>query len=217
MSDEDIDKQIIDELYWDNSVNAADVAVTVRDGIVTLEGTVPSYRAKVTATDDAYDVTGVILVDNQLKVEFPKPPTDSEIESNVENALSWDFDLDSQKIQVAVDNGDVKLLGTVDAYWKKMTAETDVSKVRGVRSIKNEIAIVPTNERRDEQIAKDVEEALRRKWLVNVNDVDVEVKHGNVTLTGDVQSHMARDEADEAAFYTDGVKAVDNKLSIAIG
>jgi osmotically-inducible protein OsmY len=214
MSDEDIDKQIIDELFWDNSVNVADVAVTVQEGVVTLEGTVPSYRAKVTATDDAYDVTGVILVDNRIKVEYSEPLTDSEIKQNIENALSWDFDLDSQKIRVTVNNGEAKLLGTVDAYWKKMTSETDVSKVRGVRSIKNEIAIVPTNERQDELIAKDVEEALRRKWLVDVNDVDVRVEHGNVTLTGDVPSRFARIEADEAAFFTDGVMEVDNKLAI---
>jgi osmotically-inducible protein OsmY len=168
----------------------------------------------VTASEDAYDVAGVVLVENQLKVEYPKQLTDSEIKSNVTNALSWDFDLDSQKIRVTVNNGDVKLLGTVDAYWKKMIAETDVSKVKGVRNIKNEIAIVPTNEREDEHIAKDVEEALRRKWLVDVNDVDVRVEHGFVTLTGDVPSRLARTEADEAAIYTDGVKAVENKLAI---
>jgi osmotically-inducible protein OsmY len=214
MSDEDIDKQIIDELYWDNSVNAAEVAVTVEDGVVTLEGTVPSYRAKVTATDDAYDVSGVIFVDNRLNVKDPKPPADTLIESNITNALSWDFDLDSQKIRVTVNKGDVKLLGTVDAYWKKMVAEADASKVRGVMNIKNEIAIVPTNEREDEQIAKDVEEALRRKWLVNVNDVDVTVEHGNVTLTGDVPTRLARTEADDAAFYTNGVRTVENKLAI---
>ena len=215
MSDEDIDKKIIDELYWDNSVNASDVAVTVKDGVVTLEGIVPSYRAKVTATDDAYDVSGVALVDNKLKIKYTDIPTDLSIENNVERALDWDFDLDLQKIRVSVKNGEVKLLGTVDAYWKKMTAEADASKIRGVRNIKNEIAIVPTNERRDEQIAKDVEEALRRKWLVNVNDVDVKVEHGNVTLTGDVPSRLARAEADEAVIYTDGVRAVDNLLAIA--
>lgn len=214
MNDEDIDKQVIDELYWDNSVNAADVAVTVKNGIVTLEGTVPSYRAKVTATDDAYDVNGVILVENNLKVKYPEPPSDAEIETSVRNALSWDFDLDAQKIRVTVNDGTVKLLGTVDAYWKKISAETDASKITGVRGIRNEIAIVPTNERRDEQIAKDVEEALRRKWLVNVNNVDVQVEHGYVTLTGDVPSRLARIEADEAAVYTDGVKAVDNELAI---
>lgn len=213
-NDEEIDKEVVDELYWDSSVSAADVAVTVRDGIVTLEGTVPSYRAKVTAGDDAYFVEGVIEVNNNLIVEYPTPPSDSDIQSYVENALGWDTDLDLHKIRVTVQDGDVKLLGTVDAYWKKLTAESDASRVRGVRNIRNEIAIVPTNERQDEQIAKDVEEALRRKWLLNVNNIDVEVEHGSVTLSGDVPSRLALEEADEAAFFTDGVKEVDNRLAV---
>ena len=214
MNDEDIDKQIVDQLYWDNSVSVADVAVTVEDGWVTLEGTVPSYHAKVTATDDAYQVLGVKFVDNKLRVAYKDTHSDNGIEADIVSALDWDFDLDAQDIAVSVNEGEVKLLGTVDAYWKKFIAEQDVAKVRGVRSIRNEIAIVPTGEWSDEQIAKAVEEAMRRNVNVDVNDVDITVDDGEVTLTGVVSDWQERYAADSSALYTTGVRAVDNELQI---
>lgn len=214
MNDEDIDKQIIDQLYWDNSVNAADVAVTVKDGWVTLQGTVSSYTSKLTAGLDAYQVKGVKFVDNKLNVVYPKIPTDEQIKMDVESILDWDFDLEAEKITVSVRDGEVKLLGTVDKYWKKHAAESDVAKIDGVTSVKNELAIVDSGEWTDEIIAKNIEEALRRNLNVNVDDVDVRVDDARVTLSGDVPSWTARQAADISARYTRGVKSVENFITI---
>jgi hyperosmotically inducible protein len=215
MNDEDIDKQIVDQLYWDNRVKASDVAVTVDKGWVTLKGEVPSYQAKTTAAEDAYLVRGVKFVDNKLTVAYPSFPSDKEIKENVETSLDWDFDIDASKITVSADEGTVKLLGTVDAYWKKMLAEGDAYKITGVMDIKNELAIVTTDKWTDEMIAKDIEEALRRNLNVEVNDVDVKVGKGRVTLSGEVPDWTARYAADTSALYTAGVKSVHNMLSIA--
>ena len=215
MSDNDVDKQVVDQLYWDNSVQVADVGVTVDDGWVTLEGSVPSYSAKYTAEDDAYLVDGVKFVDNQLVVNYPTFPSDKQIKEDVKSALDWDFALDSQKIKVSVKDGTVKLLGTVDAYWKKTLAEDDTAKVNGVLSIVNELAIVTTGKWSDETIGKDIEEAMRRNIFVDVNDVDVKVKKGKVTLTGEVPNWAAKDAAYSSALFTAGVVSVDNKITIS--
>lgn len=214
MNDEDIDKQIIDQLYWDNSVNAADVAVTVKDGWVTLQGTVPSYTSKLTAGLDAYQVKGVKFVDNKLNVVYPAIPTDEQIKADVESILDWDFDLEAEKITVSVRDGEVKLLGTVDKYWKKHAAESNAAKIEGVTGVKNELAIVDSGEWTDEVIAKNIEEALRRNLNVNVDDVDVRVDDANVTLSGDVPSWTARQAADISARYTKGVRSVKNLIKI---
>jgi hyperosmotically inducible protein len=215
MDDEDIDKQIVDQLYWDNRVKASDVAVTVDKGWVTLKGEVPSYQAKVTAAEDAYLVRGVKFVDNKITVTYPSFPTDKELKENVETALNWDFDIDDSKITVSVDVGTVKLLGTVDSYWKKMLAEDDAFRMTGVTDVRNELAIVMTDSWTDEMIALDIEEALRRNLNVEVNDVDVKVGKGKVTLSGEVPDWTARYAADTSALYTSGVKSVHNMLSIA--
>jgi osmotically-inducible protein OsmY len=109
----------------------------------------------------------------------------------------------------------VKLLGTVDSYWKKMLAEDDAYKITGVMGVRNELAIVMTDSWTDEMIALDIEEALRRNLNVEVNDIDVKVGKGKVTLSGEVPDWTARYAADTSALYTAGVKSVHNMLSIA--
>jgi hyperosmotically inducible protein len=215
MNDEDIDKQIVDQLYWDNRVKASEVAVTVKQGSVTLRGEVPSYQAKITAAEDAYLVRGVKLVDNKITVAYPAVPSDKELKENIETALDWDFDIDASKITVSADEGVVKLLGTVDTYWKKLQAEDIAHKIAGVVDITNELAIVTTDTWSDEMIAKDIEEAIGRNLNVDVNDVDIMVGKGKVTLSGEVPDWSARFAANTSAMYTSGVKSVHNMLSIA--
>lgn len=214
MKDELMDKEIVDQLFWDVRVNAADVAVTVEDGCVTLSGKVPSVHTKYVAAEDAYSVNGVKSVKNFLTVEYPKIPTDKDMKEGVEDTLGWDFDLDARKITVSVHNGKVKLLGTVDEYWKKLLAEDDAFRINGVTDIRNELAIVSTGKWSDEMIAKDIEEALRRNASVEVNDINVKVAKGNVTLSGMVPNWFARTAANSSALYSTGVKSVDNIITI---
>jgi osmotically-inducible protein OsmY len=215
MDDQDIDKQVIDQLYWDNSVNVSDVAVIVDDGRVTLKGTVPSFHAKTTAVEDAFQVRGVTFVDDELTVNYPVVPSDKEIKEDIESAFDWDYDLNEHKISVSVNEGAVKLTGSVDAYWKKVLAENDATKVNGVLDIRNELAIVTTNRRKDEEIGRDIEEALRRNPNVEVNDIDVKVGKGRVVLSGEVPAWSALTAAERSARYTSGVAWVDNELTIA--
>jgi osmotically-inducible protein OsmY len=187
----------------------------VDHGFVTLNGTVPSYNAKYTASDDAYLVSGVKFVDNKLTVDYSSKTTDMQIKDDVESSLDWDIDLDAQNITVSVDNGTVTLLGSVDSYWKRIIAEMDTRKVNGVQEIKNELAIVTTGRWEDKNIATEIESALDRNLNVDVNDVDVKVRKGNVTLTGEMPSWTSKNSAYDSAIFTTGVKEVHNNLTIA--
>jgi hyperosmotically inducible protein len=215
MNDEDIDKQIIDQLYWDNRVKVSEVAVTVDKGWVTLDGEVPSYKAKKTAAEDAYLVRGVKYVNNKLVVRYDSIHSDKKIKENVEMALEWDPYLDASKIDVAVDEGSVELSGTVDAYWKKILVEDYTYGIYGVLDVKNELAIVTSNKWSDEMIASDIENALARNHNVDINDIDVKVNKAKVTLSGTVPDWTAKYAADGSALYTAGVKHVDNKITIS--
>ena len=84
--DESIVKDVVDSLYWDSRVDASKVSVTVDDGIVKLAGSVPSYTSREAASEDAWLITGVRQVDNQLKVDYQvEIPSDREIASNIGN------------------------------------------------------------------------------------------------------------------------------------
>ncbi|MFO7783893.1 MAG: BON domain-containing protein [Thermodesulfobacteriota bacterium] len=65
-TDERIKKDVVDELYWDDRVNASEVYVEVSNGTVTLRGEVPTYFSKTAAHDDALEILGVVSVRNQF-------------------------------------------------------------------------------------------------------------------------------------------------------
>ena len=216
-TDEEIKRDLIDELYWDYRVDASGVKAEVSNGKVTLTGTVPSYSARNAAATAAWGIDGVSEVINLLSVRFPPTyaiPTDAEITTSAERALAWNPDVYSEDINVTVSGGVVRLEGIVDAYWKRWKAEDLVSNLRGVVEVENHLAVVPSESFLDKDIARDIEAALERSFYVEAEDVTVKVEEGNVTLTGTVPSYYARGRAYEAAALTPGVLEVDNHIVV---
>jgi osmotically-inducible protein OsmY len=208
-------KDIVDALYWDSRVDASDVAVTIDDSQAILTGTVPSFGARRAAEDDAWSVSGIYSIDNQLKVRYPTPaPADEQIRSNIKSMLLWNPDIDSNKVDVLVDNGIVTLKGTVDTYWQRWQAENTTKEVSGVLDVSNELTVVPTESYLDEHIADRIVQAFERNNLINADAVTVKVEKGEVTLTGEVLSWYAHIRAEEIAAATLGVLDVKNLLVV---
>jgi hyperosmotically inducible periplasmic protein len=217
-SDQAIKKDIVDQMYWDGRVDASDVHINIDNGAVTLTGTVPTSRARSAAYDDAWMVDGVTSVSNRITVKYPTVPalpTDSQIKTNVINALADDADIHTYKLDVDVKNNWVTLEGTVPSLWKKMRAEDIAEDRRGVIGVTNKLAVVPTEKVADESIGKKVVDALDRNVNVDVEDIDVKVRDSKVTLTGTVPSYYAKHSAWSSAFYTDGVISVDDQTVVA--
>jgi osmotically-inducible protein OsmY len=216
-TDEEIKKEVVDSLYWDNRIDASDIKVEVESGEVILTGSAPTYRAVSAASDDTWFVKGVIAVENHLAVEYPSTveiPTDIQIREQLEDAFRWDPDLVGEDITPFVSNGWVTLEGTVDAYWMKIQAERVAVDTVGVVGTTNKIAVVPTEKITDESIAKDVVEAIARNLHVLVDNVTVEVENGRVTLSGTVSSWTAKSAAFNAALYTLGVVDVEDHMMV---
>ncbi len=216
-TDEDIKRDVVDELYWDDSVDASEVQVQVDRGEVTLTGTVPDYVAYQSAEDDGWAMPGVRYVRNDLIVKFPAGfavPADSHIKSNIENLLRWQPNIDSTDIQVSVDRGWVTLQGSVDAYWKKVRAEDLALGLSGVAGVSNELAVVPSKDVEDMAIAQDIHDAFIRNASVSPDLVDIQVEDGKVILSGSVPSLQAFSAAERIARKTLGVRKIDNRLVI---
>ena len=216
ISNEQIKKDIVNQLYWDQMVDASDVMVEVSDGKVTLSGTVPSYSARQAAYNDAVIIPGVYLMDNRLGVQAPPvlpPITDDEIRMRAESILDWNADIDAAAIIVTVQAGRVNLSGHVDAYWKRIKAEELVSNLFGVLEVDNAITVVPTDGYRDTLIADDIIATLERSTDIDINNVEIKVENGVVTLSGNVPNWSALRSAEDIARYTGGVVEVINDLS----
>jgi osmotically-inducible protein OsmY len=215
--DEQIKKAVVDMLYWDTRVDSSDIHIEVTDGIVTLKGTVPSYAAKEAALFDVWKIPGVKQVNNSSSVKFPsstKLLTDSQIEESIKRQLEWNDSTSRENIQVKVNKGEVVLEGHVDAYWKISRAQQLASGIIGVTDIDNKLAVVPTEEITDQVIATDIVNAIDRSYLLNAEDIDVKVKDGIVTLSGNLATRASCDSALEFAYNTHGVRDVKNRLHV---
>ncbi len=179
----------------------------------------PTYFGRSAASDDALAVLGVVELNNLLEVRYPTTvaiPSDEEIEQAIRAKLAASPDIDPFDLEVSVTAGEVTLRGTVDAFWKKDYAETQVEPEPGVTFINNHLAVVPTDDIIDQDIANDIMASIEARAAVDAENVDVSVVDGKVTLSGRVADWPARRAAVDAAVYTAGVTWIENNLRVVV-
>src|SRR3954453_21005403 len=189
-SDADIKHDVEEELRWEPNVDPTDIAVAVKNGVVTLTGFVRSYAHKFTAERAAKRVEGVIGVANDLEVrlpgadERPDPEIARDVVANLKIWLpnSWEH------IKAVVKNGWVTLEGEVEWNYQREYAERAVRWVKGVKGVSNLIRLRPRIGPEPEEINQKIEEAFRRSALVDASRITVETHGGEVLLKGTVRS-----------------------------
>lgn len=214
-SDENVKRDVEQELRWDPDIDATDVAVTVHNGVVTLTGFVRSYSQKYQAETDAKRVAGVVAVANDLEVRLPTADQrpDPEIARDAVAAIRNELPYSWEQIKVVVKNGWVTLEGDVEWNYQRERAETAVRRVKGVKGISNLIKLRPKVEA--SEVKKKIEEALKRIAELDANSIVVEANGSEVVLRGTVRSWAERQEAERAAWAAPGVTKVDNRVVIS--
>jgi osmotically-inducible protein OsmY len=206
-------QDVIDEIERDWRFKAAELGVEVDQGVVTLSGTVSSYPKLMAAADIAAEIAGTKGVANELTVRTPglTGPNDTELAAAVRTALKWDVDVPEEKIDVIVRHGAVTLKGSVDYWFQKRVAGDRVVTLSGVSALNNHITVVPPFIS-DHEIRTNIENALERRLPLAARHIKTDVKEGIVALSGSVQFYGDRVSAEKAAWMTEGVRNVENKL-----
>jgi osmotically-inducible protein OsmY len=214
-SDAAIQSDVLQELKWDQRVDETDVGVQVKDGIVTLVGTIDSYAKKQAACDAAHRVTGVLDVANDLEVRVSSlwTKSDAEIAQAVRNALVWDTFVSDEKIKSTVDKGWVTLEGQVDNVYQRESAERVVKHLNGVRGVTDRIVVKPKSVE-PAQIRSSIQGALQRQSEREAKGIDIGVNDGVVTLSGKVRSWSEKNAVENAALFAPGVRRIDNQLIV---
>ena len=212
--DQDIRRDVEAELVWEPDIQSTDIAVKVKDGIVTLTGFVRSYTEKYDAERVAKRVLGVKAVVNDLVVKLASGSErlDREIAEDAIDALKRELPLTSQGIKAIVRDGWITLEGQVQWDFQRRTAEDAVRRVRGTKGVVNLIKVEPKAS--PTEVKAKIEEALKRSAEVDARNIEVEADGATVTLRGHVRSWAEKDEAEKAAWRAPGVRDVRNLIVI---
>jgi osmotically-inducible protein OsmY len=215
-SDEQIQRDVLEELKWDARVQPNEIGVSVKDGVVTLTGWVDSYAKKWAAEQAAHRVRGVVAVANDIEVRLPSSAerTDTDIAAAVSRALEWDAFVPIDKIDVTVSKGWVTLKGEVEWEFQRRSAERAVRRLSGVRGVTNLIMVRPRQQPSPHEVRRRIMDALVRSAQTDAEKISVEVDDGKVVLSGTVRSWVERQEAERVAWSAPGVTAVENRITI---
>lgn len=213
-TDANLKQDVIAELSWEPSINAAQIGVEVKDGIVTLAGHVDSYVEKWEAERAAQRVIGVKALAVEMDVKLPgsSQRNDADIARAAESALQWASYTLGDNVKVMVEGGWVTLTGEVNWEYQRRSAAAAVRYLMGVTGVSDQITINPKVSQ--SAVKSDIEAALKRRAHSDAQKISVDVNGADVTLTGAVHSWSERDLAKQSAWSAPGVRNVVDNMTV---
>ena len=214
-TDQAIQEDVEQELQWDPDLDATNIAVSVKDGVVTLAGFVKSLNDKYEAESATKRVAGVRAVANDLELRLPAidERPDPDIARDAIAAITIQLPISFENIKVTVRDGWVTLEGRAEWQYQKNTAENAVRRVRGVKGVSNMIALKPRA--KPAEIRNKIQEAFKRNAEVDANRIVIETNGSEVILSGTVRSWLERCEAERLAWSAPGVTKVEDRIVVA--
>ena len=215
LDDNEIRRKVLAELDWDPSIDASDVGVAVKDGVVALTGTISSYWQEKEVERVVKRVTGVRAVAEELTIKLPGTAerSDVDIAQSVLSGLRFNVAVPTNHVQVTVENGWVTLEGQVEWQYQKSAAESGIKYLMGVKGVTNNIEIKPRVSSAD--VKAKIEAAFERLAQFDANQITIEAQGEKVILRGSVHSWDEKDQAEQAAWAAPGVTSVENHVVVA--
>ena len=232
-TDAQLQTDVLAELHWDPSINAAQIGVEVKNGVVSLTGEVATFAEKWELERIAQRVAGVMALAINIDVMLPglSQRSDADIARAAENVLQWMTFSPSNPIKVLVEGGWVTMSGHVDWEYQRQAAHGAVRHLMGVKGVSDEIVIKEVQiskktplastelgskkpELNSSKVKADIEAALQRRARDDAKNISVEVEGGVVTLRGAVHTWSERELARQSAWGTPGVMSVMDNMTL---
>lgn len=214
-TDLQLQQDVMNELKWEPSVNAANIGVEASEGVVTLAGHVDTFAEKWRAEEATQRVAGVkaLAVEIAVKLLGSAERTDAEIAKSAENVVRWSNDLHNNSVKIMVESGWITLTGFVEWAFQKRNIGFALSNLMGVVGLSNQLSIEPKV--KGDTVKADIEQALKRRAIEGVKHLVINVNGTEVVLSGYVHSWVERELVNHSAWNTPGVKSVINHIKIS--
>lgn len=236
-SDTQLQTDVLAELRWDPSINAAQIGVEAKNGVVTLTGEVATFSEKWEVERIAQRVGGVSALVIHIDVSLPglSRRTDADIARAADNVLQWMTFASTNPIKVLVEDGWITLSGNMDWEFQRQLALGAVRHLMGVKGVSDKFVFSKNQapkpsmgadkgaahahkdnalELSASNVKTEIEAALLRRARTDGQSISVEVDGSIVTLRGTVHTWSERELARQSAWGTPGVMRVQDYLAI---
>ncbi len=213
-TDSQLQQDVQESLKWEPLLYNAEIGVSVKNGVVTLTGSVDSYSKKIEAERAVKNVKGVKALAETIEIKLGETTeiSDTEIAIDVMNSIKFSWLVPLDKVIVKVESGWVTLEGELQWDYQRSAAKRAVGTLTGVKGVTNNLKIKSEAHNEIEEAA--IKKAYARSWSLNDKDIEVKVSGKNVKLTGIVHSIYQKEEAGRIAWNAPGVWSLDNELVI---
>jgi hyperosmotically inducible protein len=199
------------------------VQISVKNGIVDLEGTVNDFATKEEIDKKAHRVKNVVAVRNKLQIAGAGEISDQQLQQKIVQKLQYDrvgYGNAFNAISVNVQNGVVTLGGNALGPVAADSAVSLVSHFPGVQDVINNIQVdplSPMDDRSRMQVYRAIYgyPSLQKYSLNPAQPIRITVVNGNVTLNGVVDNQADKDVAGIRANSVPGIFKVTNNLQVA--
>ncbi|HVH27872.1 MAG TPA: BON domain-containing protein [Vicinamibacterales bacterium] len=200
-----------------NNSDLRRLTVTAADGDITLSGRVPTLWLKQDAIKRTLKVQGVKNVLSEM--ELPRLESDQNLAFYIGQAVdAYRYQTIFDYLDAVILKGVVTLKGAVTGERNKADEIAEqVSRVRGVQDIKNEIVTLPPSQGDDQiraSLYSRLESSIHFQDIITVKNPPfrLTVQNGVITLNGWVQGEVEYRELEQIARFTPGVLRVTNSL-----
>lgn len=201
------------ELAWTPDVHSPRIGVSVRDGVVTLNGDVDALHERIAAVNAAERVRGVRTVADELRLPTGAArPEGRRLADAVNAILAWTSGVPHDGIHAEVHGHNVVLTGAVDWDAERVAAKKAIQRVYGVESVDNRIRLTRRPVAAD--IAEEIRNAIVRSAVLDASHISVAADDAEVTLTGSVRSWVERQQAVRTAWSSPNVTEVHDRLQV---
>ena len=213
-TDSQLQRDVMDELAWEPSIDHAHIGVAAKGGVVTLSGFVGNYAQKMASEHAAERVAGVQGIVEELKVRFstdPKSP-DEEIARRILDLFAWDVSIPNDKVKVTVERGWVALSGKLEWNYQKEAARRAAGRIAGVIGISNKIEV--NNILSVYDVRERIMAAFKRSSSADASAIHVTAEGHTIKLSGNVHGRHERQIAERTAWAAPGVNYVEDNIVV---